>query len=459
MLNINYLISSFFLLLLLPFLNAMASLVAPTSCGVTKIIPANQWTQIGIPCEAPSGANTVKTIIGDDMPGNYDIDWKMFSFNPLTNTYDLLGLKDILEVGKGYWLIHLHQSAQLDMPEGSRPISVESSTQCITARCFESTLVTTGAIQLQLLANPFEYAVKGEEIHVKTDQLGLTQPEIEAEGILANKIWSFNGEKYEELQNQVISPWAGIWVVTLPLASINPRPKLLFPARIDALSVPVTREQLISMINNGKDVTLVNTSEITDMSFIFKGARDSFNDDISRWDVSNVTNMRYMFSGVKLFNQDISRWNVSNVTNMRHMFSGATSFNQDINQWNVSNVTTMEAMFAYATSFNQKIRNWNVSHVTNMNFMFRKATLFNQDISLWNVSHVTDMFGMFYYATSFNQDISRWDISNVTNMTGMFSNAKNFTNQNLSGWNISSVIKYDFFFEGTSSGNIEPYWL
>ena len=39
--------------------------------------------------------------------------------------------------------------------------------------------------------------------------------------------------------------------------------------------------------------------------------------DISRWDVSNVTNMHNMFSYAKSFNGDISNWDVSKVTNMR----------------------------------------------------------------------------------------------------------------------------------------------
>ena len=43
--------------------------------------------------------------------------------------------------------------------------------------------------------------------------------------------------------------------------------------------------------------------------------------------------------------KDISRWNVSSVTNMSNMFNGATSFDQDISGWDVSAVTDITRMF------------------------------------------------------------------------------------------------------------------
>ena len=45
-----------------------------------------------------------------------------------------------------------------------------------------------------------------------------------------------------------------------------------------------------------------------------------------------------MFSRCNGFNQDISHWDMSKVSNVASMFSEATSFNQNLSGWDVSNV-------------------------------------------------------------------------------------------------------------------------
>ena len=57
---------------------------------------------------------------------------------------------------------------------------------------------------------------------------------------------------------------------------------------------------------------------------------NKFNADLSKWDVSRVTNMDYMFRFASSFNGDISKWDVSSVTSMVRMFFEASSFNGDL---------------------------------------------------------------------------------------------------------------------------------
>ena len=118
-----------------------------------------------------------------------------------------------------------------------------------------------------------------------------------------------------------------------------------------------------------------------------------------------------MFEDADAFNQNISGWNVSAVTDMSNMFNGAGSFNQPLNDWEVSGVTDMSYMFFSADVFNQNISGWNVSEVTDMTSMFHKAGSFNQPLNGWNVSGVTDMGSMFHEANSFQQNLGKWYVN------------------------------------------------
>ena len=59
--------------------------------------------------------------------------------------------------------------------------------------------------------------------------------------------------------------------------------------------------------------------------------------------MSNVLDMYAMFANALAFNQPLGDWDVSNVTNMSYMFYAdyinLTSFNQDISSWSVDGVT------------------------------------------------------------------------------------------------------------------------
>ena len=85
------------------------------------------------------------------------------------------------------------------------------------------------------------------------------------------------------------------------------------------------------------------------------------------------------------------------MTNMAGLFLlSLRAFNQDVSKWNTSGVTDMHRMFHAASIFNQPIASWNTAKVTDMNNMFREASAFDQDISSWTGSAATtaqtDMF-------------------------------------------------------------------
>jgi len=120
---------------------------------------------------------------------------------------------------------------------------------------------------------------------------------------------------------------------------------------------------------------------------------------IRTWNTSLVTDMQSLFDrdinyASYYFNNDLSSWDVSRVTNMKYMFWFASSFNGDISSWETSKVTSMYGMFYYASSFNSAISSWNSSRVTSMSYMFYYASSFTQ-VLCWNLPSLVDSSNIF----------------------------------------------------------------
>ena len=124
---------------------------------------------------------------------------------------------------------------------------------------------------------------------------------------------------------------------------------------LDSVSYLVVDNGLLyQMITDENDITKVVTSNVTYMRGMFYTLTNSvFNQNISSWDVSNVTDMIGVFHRANSFNQDISSWDVSNVQKMSDMFNTAKVFNQDISSWDVSNVTDCEGFSTGATAWTE----------------------------------------------------------------------------------------------------------
>jgi surface protein len=135
------------------------------------------------------------------------------------------------------------------------------------------------------------------------------------------------------------------------------------------------------------------------------------------------------------------------MTDMSILFYNLNAFNEIISSWDTSNVTNMSKMFS--ESFNQPIGTWNTSNVTDMSNMFVNAFAFNQPIGSWNTAAVAYMYTMFFGASAFNQPIGTWNTSNVISMAGMFQNASAF-NQNISGWVVAQVNYFEYFRTGSA---------
>lgn len=167
--------------------------------------------------------------------------------------------------------------------------------------------------------------------------------------------------------------------------------------------------------------------------------------NINQWGNIEWKNMIKAFMGCSnLQSTATDAPDLSAVTNMHRMFTFCNSFNGDLSAWNVSSVKNMSQMFWSATSFNSNLSSWNVSSVTNMSYMFWNTNSFNSDLSTWDVSSVTSMNEMFRACYSFNQNLGSWDMSSVTNVNQMFRNTG------------LSMTNYDNTLIGWSSQNLKP---
>jgi len=97
-------------------------------------------------------------------------------------------------------------------------------------------------------------------------------------------------------------------------------------------------------------------SSVTDMSLVFcavdtlpgcSSDRQGFNADISKWNVAGVENMERMFygQGSSFDGNQLTCWDTSSVTNMKWLFARASGFIADVSRWKVSNETDTEDVF------------------------------------------------------------------------------------------------------------------
>ena len=203
----------------------------------------------------------------------------------------------------------------------------------------------------------------------------------------------------------------------------------------------VDRDMLLDMLKNGEDVTKVCTTKITSMRNLIIDTNNesfinNFNQNISTWDVSNVTDMRKLFWTARKFNQDISNWDVSNVKDMWGLFCVANEFNQDISNWDVSNVEIMVNIFTKASKFNFNIGNWDVSNVKDFRFAFSELENVNLELPNLDVSSGTT-FEYMFSSSEFTGDISNWTFGDDVTVNRMFQGTT--FDGNISNWTFGTT--------------------
>ena len=93
------------------------------------------------------------------------------------------------------------------------------------------------------------------------------------------------------------------------------------------------------------DLNWINTSKVEDLGGLADIFKD-YNIDVSKWDVSRVTNFTQAFAKMKLFNCDLSEWDVSSGKYFAGMFKQCKSFTgQGLDEWNIDPHANIYQMF------------------------------------------------------------------------------------------------------------------
>ncbi len=150
--------------------------------------------------------------------------------------------------------------------------------------------------------------------------------------------------------------------------------------------LPIDRLELIELVSSWGRMDLFLTTGINNETLVIEDCPPNQCYDLSKLDVSQITDMQFLFVESLCNNTDISNWDTSNVTNMYGMFFYINLFNFNINIWNISNVTNTSYMFAHINNFLQDNINLNITNVTKCNNMFTSskpyAAKYNNNIPL-----------------------------------------------------------------------------
>ncbi len=204
-----------------------------------------------------------------------------------------------------------------------------------------------------------------------------------------------------------------------------------------------------------KGLSSWDTSQVTDMSYMFEHCESLSNlDFVSGWDTSHVINMSYIFSYCSLLTSlDLSGWVTSQVTDMSGIFSSCSSLtNLDfVSGWDTSHVTNMSHMFSSCESLTSlDLSGWDTSQVTDMGAMFYRCSALTSvgNLNGWNTGQVTNMGAMFSGCRALTSvgDLSSWDTRQVTSMYSMFDDCRALTSLDLSSWSTGQVINMNFMF-------------
>lgn len=259
------------------------------------------------------------------------------------------------------------------------------------------------------------------------------------------KTWDISERKngrylawYEDKDNN------NFWEVTIAgngRVKLNKSAKLLFKA----LGTYAGKIEMNGIEN-------LDTSEVTDMSYMFTDGSQYTDLDLSSFDTSNVTTMSGMFLNCsKLTNLNLANFDTKNVVKFTNLFNGCSAIeNINLSSFDTSNVKNMYAMFGNCENLkNVNLKNFDTSKVTDMEAMFFNCkSLSKINLSNFNTSSVERLKRMFVNCGLLTElDLSNFKTENLVNVETMFSGCKLLKKIDMRNATFDKVQNYNYMLD------------
>ena len=204
------------------------------------------------------------------------------------------------------------------------------------------------------------------------------------------------------------------------------------------------------------DITGMNTSEVTSMSYMFWGCEKLTSLSFANMDTSKVESMAGMFGKcTNLATVNIGSFNTSNVADMSAMFYGCKALKVlDITGFDTYNVRDLSSMFYECEKLKSvSMAGWNLSNAGDISSMFNGCkALVQLNLNGWKTYRLKDMSSMFRDCENLkNLNLSGLNVASVVEMDYMFYGCKNLKTLNLNGFNTSKVETAERMFYNCSS--------
>lgn len=198
------------------------------------------------------------------------------------------------------------------------------------------------------------------------------------------------------------------------------------------------------------DLSNFNTSKVTDMSSMLRNMHNIKTLDLSSFNTSNVKTMRSMFiavasDGATPTSSNLEKiifgnnFNTSNVTDMAYMFTNLQYLaSLDVSNFNTANVTTMDHMFAVLPNVKTlDVSNFDTSKVTSMFSMFASLDLSTSEVIPSQLTEIK--FG------------EKFNTKNVKTMRTMFAGQQLIRELDLTSFYSDSLTDVWHIFNSTSN--------